>query len=115
MEVDAAGGQGGQRWLVGGRDEGAAPREPGEGLHDNLFGVRVEADGGFLEHQHPGKSTSRARAIRPVGTARRIVGGPLGRHALIGRSRFWTPLRVMLLFAALTLALSWLGKTPCLQ
>ena len=45
----------------------------------------------------------------------RIVGGPLGRHALIGRSRFWTPLRVMLAFAALTLALGWLGKAPCLQ
>jgi hypothetical protein len=50
-----------------------------------------------------------------VASTSRIVGGPLGRHALIGRSRFWTPLRVMLLFAALTLALGWLGKAPCLQ
>ena len=50
-----------------------------------------------------------------VASTSRIVGGPLGRHALIGRSRFWTPLRVMLAFAALTLALGWLGKAPCLQ
>ena len=25
------------------------------------------------------------------------MGGPLGRHALVGRSIFWTPLRVLLL------------------
>jgi uncharacterized membrane protein len=48
-------------------------------------------------------------------SASRIIGGPLGRRAPIGRSRFWTPLRVMLLFAVLTLALGWLGKAPCLQ
>jgi len=48
-------------------------------------------------------------------SASRIVGGPLGRHAVVGRSRFWTPLRVMLLLAVATLAVSWLGKAPCLQ
>jgi uncharacterized membrane protein len=47
--------------------------------------------------------------------ASRIVGGPLGRHALVGRSRFWTPLRVVLLFAVVLLAAGWLGKAPCLQ
>ena len=47
--------------------------------------------------------------------ASRPVGGPLGRHALIGRSRFWTPLRVVLLFAVVALVLGWLGKAPCLQ
>jgi uncharacterized membrane protein len=47
--------------------------------------------------------------------ASRVVGGPLGRHALVGRSRFWTPLRVVLLFAVAVLALGWLGKAPCLQ
>ena len=50
-----------------------------------------------------------------VATASRIVGGPLGRHALIGRSAFWTPLRVVLLLAVVVLALGWLGKAPCLQ
>jgi uncharacterized membrane protein len=47
--------------------------------------------------------------------ASRIVGGPLGHHAVIGRHWFWTPLRVVLLFATVTLAFGWLGKAPCLQ
>jgi uncharacterized membrane protein len=52
----------------------------------------------------------------PLATAAsRVVGGPLGRHALVGRSRFWTPLRVILLLAVAVLAMGWLGKAPCLQ
>jgi uncharacterized membrane protein len=52
----------------------------------------------------------------PVATgASTLVGGPLGRHAVVGRSRFWTPLRVVLLAAILTLAAGWLVKAPCLQ
>ncbi len=50
--------------------------------------------------------------------ARRLshsVGGPLGRHAVIGRHWFWTPLRVVLLLTVLTLAAGWLVKSPCLQ
>ena len=47
--------------------------------------------------------------------ASRIVGGPLGRHAVVGRSGFWTPLRVILLLAVAVLAVGWLGKAPCLQ
>ena len=43
------------------------------------------------------------------------MGGPLGRHALVGRSRYWTPLRVVLLLAVAVLAMSWLGKAACLQ
>ncbi|MGH3933815.1 MAG: glycosyltransferase family 87 protein [Pseudonocardiaceae bacterium] len=50
-----------------------------------------------------------------VRLASRIVGGPLGRHAVIGRHWFWTPLRVVLLLATITLALGWLVKAPCLQ
>jgi uncharacterized membrane protein len=48
-------------------------------------------------------------------SASRVVGGPLGRHALVGRSIFWTPLRVLLLLAVVTLAGGWLGKAACLQ
>jgi len=46
----------------------------------------------------------------PVATrASRIIGGPLGRHAVLGRQWFWTPLRVILLFATITLAFApWL-------
>jgi uncharacterized membrane protein len=44
-----------------------------------------------------------------------VIGGPLGNHAVVGRSRFWTPLRGVLLLAVVVLALGWLGKAPCLQ
>jgi uncharacterized membrane protein len=50
-----------------------------------------------------------------VASTSRIVGGPLGRHALVGRSGFWTPLRAVLLLAVAVLAIGWFGKAPCLQ
>ncbi|HEX2133175.1 MAG TPA: glycosyltransferase 87 family protein [Actinophytocola sp.] len=43
------------------------------------------------------------------------LGGPLGRHAAIGRHWFWTPLRVALLLAVVTLAIGWFGKAACAQ
>jgi uncharacterized membrane protein len=50
-----------------------------------------------------------------VSKASPLIGGPLGGHAVIGRARFWTPLRVILALAVLTCALGWLFKAPCLQ
>ena len=44
-----------------------------------------------------------------------IVGGPVGRHALVGRTRVLTPLRVMFMIALVFLALGWSTKSPCLQ
>ncbi len=44
-----------------------------------------------------------------------VVGGPVGRHAIIGRTRVMTPLRVMFLIALVFLALGWSTKAPCLQ
>jgi uncharacterized membrane protein len=44
-----------------------------------------------------------------------LVGGPLGRHAVIGRHWFWTPLRMVLLLATIALVVGWLAKAPCLQ
>lgn len=44
-----------------------------------------------------------------------VVGGPVGRHALIGRARVMTPVRVMFLFALVFLALGWSTKAACLQ
>lgn len=44
-----------------------------------------------------------------------VFGGRLGRHAQVGRQWFFTPLRVILLLATLTLAAGWLFKAPCLQ
>ncbi|MCI2418955.1 glycosyltransferase 87 family protein [Saccharopolyspora sp. K220] len=43
----------------------------------------------------------------------RPFGGRLGRHAQVGRQWFWTPLRVILLFAVVVLAAAWLFKAPC--
>ena len=44
-----------------------------------------------------------------------VIGGPVGRHALIGRQRFLTPLRVMLIIALVLLALGYSTKAACLQ
>jgi uncharacterized membrane protein len=44
-----------------------------------------------------------------------LVGGPVGKHALIGRTRFLTPLRVMLALAVLFLAFGYSTKAACLQ
>jgi uncharacterized membrane protein len=44
-----------------------------------------------------------------------VVGGPVGRHALIGRSRLMTPVRVMFLIALVFMALGWSTKAACLQ
>ncbi len=43
------------------------------------------------------------------------IGGPVGDHALIGRARFWTPLRILLAFAVVFLAFGWAGKAGCIQ
>lgn len=71
----------------------------------------------------PGRSPARPVLVRVIPTwtepmaaaASRAIGGPLGRHAVVGRTRFWTPLRVVLLAAVATCALGWLVKAPCLQ
>ncbi|MCV7100442.1 glycosyltransferase family 87 protein [Mycobacterium palustre] len=44
-----------------------------------------------------------------------VVGGPVGRHALIGRNRVMTPVRVMFLITLVFLALGWSTKAACLQ
>jgi len=44
-----------------------------------------------------------------------VVGGPVGRHALLGRTRVLTPLRVMFVIALMFLALGWSTKAACLQ
>ncbi|MBM7770968.1 putative membrane protein [Actinokineospora baliensis] len=43
------------------------------------------------------------------------IGGPLGKHAVVGRHWFWTPLRVALLLAVVGLALGWFTKAACVQ
>lgn len=52
----------------------------------------------------------------PMGSAlSQVIGGPVGRHALIGRARFMTPLRAILLIAVVFLALGYSTKAACLQ
>lgn len=43
-----------------------------------------------------------------------FLGGKLGRHAQIGTQHYWTPLRVLFLFAVLFLGLGYLSKANCL-
>src|ERR687893_1040462 len=78
--------------------------------------------GGWIDgRQIDGRSLTPSQRVVPSWTdpvprrASRIVGGPLGRHAVLGRHWFWTPLRVVLLLATITLMLGWLAKAPCLQ
>lgn len=64
------------------------------------------------------ENTSRDLPSRTDSVAREAsiaVGGPLGLHAVVGRSRYLTPLRVILLMALVALALGWYGKAGCLQ
>jgi uncharacterized membrane protein len=44
-----------------------------------------------------------------------VIGGPVGRHAMIGRTAVLTPVRVMFVMALVFLALGWTTKVPCLQ
>lgn len=52
---------------------------------------------------------------KQIGAASDSIGGPVGLHAAVGRSRLWTPLRVVLLLALVGLSLSWFGKAGCIQ
>jgi uncharacterized membrane protein len=45
--------------------------------------------------------------------ASEMVGGPWGRHGVVGRALFWTALRVCLLFATAVLGLAWIKQAPC--
>lgn len=71
----------------------------------------------------PGRSASLSPSDRVIPTwtdptvrrASEIIGGPLGRHALVGRAAWLTPLRVCLLMAILILIFGWLFKAACIQ
>lgn len=70
---------------------------------------------------HDPESLGPARRVRPshddpfVTAASAVAGGPVGAHAVVGRARFLTPLRAVLLLAVVVLALGWFAKAPCLQ
>lgn len=50
-----------------------------------------------------------------VARASDLVGGPMGRHATVGRMTLFTPLRVCLLMAIVVLIGGWLFKAACIQ
>jgi uncharacterized membrane protein len=54
-----------------------------------------------------------SRADPVVRAASTAIGGPWGRHGVVGQRRFWTPLRVLLAMTTLTLCLAYLQKAPC--
>lgn len=43
-----------------------------------------------------------------------FLGGPIGRHGLVGRAQWWTPLRVLILVAFVFLSFGYLQKAACL-
>ena len=63
------------------------------------------------------RPAARVQPARTEPVARGVIerlGGPVGRRALIGRQRWWTPLRVLLTLALTFLALGYLSKANCL-
>lgn len=56
-----------------------------------------------------------SRASAQLLTASETIGGPVGVHAIVGRSRLWTPLRVVFLLALVGLSIGWFGKAGCIQ
>ena len=65
------------------------------------------------------RSLAPADRFRPgAGPLRHVAeawGGRLGRHAVVGRQRWWTPLRVIFLFAVIFLAFGFFSKAACLE
>ena len=76
---------------------------------DELSPAPPAADRRSLDRDLPSRTDAIGAALSEV------IGGPVGRHALIGRQRFFTPLRAMLVIALVFLALGYSTKAACLQ
>lgn len=57
----------------------------------------------------------RTRDLALVRDAIERIGGPLGRYAIVGRQRWWTPLQVLIIVGLTFFALGFLSKANCLQ
>ncbi|WP_432278045.1 glycosyltransferase family 87 protein [Nocardia carnea] len=99
--------------LVGGPDDGHEPgngpthRETGRG-YDSPAPLAPDLRSADARDK-PSRNDSMAAQLCTV------VGGPVGDHALIGRARFWTPVRVLLAFTVIFLAFGWFAKAGCIQ
>jgi len=93
------------------------------GQPEPVFEASEVAAAAAAPHPGPPRSASLSPRDRVIPTwtdptvrrASEIIGGPLGRHALVGRAAWLTPLRVCLLMAILILILGWLFKAACIQ
>lgn len=80
-----------------------------------------DADDQRTARSHDPASLSASQRVLPsheepfLATASAAIGGPLGRHGVVGRTRFMTPLRVVLLLGLVALSLAWFAKAPCIQ
>ncbi|MGH3438040.1 MAG: glycosyltransferase family 87 protein [Sciscionella sp.] len=50
-----------------------------------------------------------------IARASRVIGGPLGKHAVVGRHWLFTPLRILLMITLFVLVVGWFVKSPCIQ
>jgi len=83
-----------------------------------VAGSGIEAIPGGLPRSASLTPTERVVPTWTDPTVRRaseVIGGPLGRHALVGRAPWLTPLRVCLLMAIVILIGGWLFKAACIQ
>lgn len=56
-----------------------------------------------------------SRTDAMAGELSALVGGPVGKHAVVGRQRHLTALRVILLLAVVFLCFGWFAKASCIQ
>ncbi len=98
--------------------DGVADRDPGPGQ------LVPAGSGGSLRERavlRPSASLDPFERAVPTWTdptvrrASDVIGGPMGRHASVGRLKVFTPLRVCLIFAILALIGGWLYKSACIQ
>ncbi|MBP1161537.1 putative membrane protein [Rhodococcus sp. PvR099] len=87
----------------------APPQEPAGGAVIASPGPLADDCRSVVDRDLPGRTDPMVAELSGV------IGGPVGRHALVGRTRFLTPLRVILLLAVVFLALGWSTKAACLQ
>jgi len=119
----------------------APPDEPSRPPEDELAPAEQHADpaagtaidivdepvNGPADTSDTGDGTPRSASLTPFErviptwtdpTVRRAgdaIGGPMGRHALVGRGLVLTPLRVCLLMAIVALICGWMFKAACIQ
>jgi uncharacterized membrane protein len=96
---------------AGSGDDGARGDDDGSATPDASRTARTHDPASL----YPDERVYPTREDPLVASASAVIGGPVGDHAVVGRARFFTPLRVVLLLAVVVLSVAWLVKAPCLQ